>query len=584
MADKIRVTKRRRGSGRNTAVKVGILLGMLGIVVIIALLLAKKYMPSSKMVDLNEHYQVDEDRIMLILQNNPYEEQGLYIDGRVYIDVATVTKYFNPRIYWDSNENLLIYTTATEIIKAEVGSQDYYINKSKSSVDYQIVKTDGDKTYVALDYIMQYTNLEYEIFENPNRIVFTYKWNEEYEYALADKKNVAVRKSTGIKYPILKKLEKGDKVLFVDLLEGEPDHEQFVKVMTTDGIMGYVERKHLTDRTSEVLATDYKEEVYPNISKDYEINLVWHQVAGQGGNDGLLNLLSKTKGVTTVAPTWFTIADEKGGLISYASETYVTRAHNAGVEVWAVCGDVDAEGISMYELLSYTSRREKLINNIIANAIKYNLDGINIDFEKITKDAGPHFVQFIRELSVKCRSNGIVLSIDNYAPGFTSYYNRKEQGIVADYVITMAYDEHTSGSEVSGSVASYNFVKDAIDNTLKEVPAEKTIIGVPFYTRRWKETVGEDGSLKITSDAYGMQQAINVLTDHGVEPVWDDVTKQYYGEYESGGSVYKIWLEEDASIEAKMELINEANVAGVAGWKLGLEKASVWNIIVKYVN
>lgn len=584
MADKIRVTKRRQRPGKNPAVKIGILLGILGIVAIIAILLAKKYIPSTKMVDLNEYYSVDEDKIMLILQNNPYEEQGLYVDGRVYIDVATVTKYFNPRIYWDSNENLLIYTTATEIIKAEVGSQDYYINKSKSSVDYQIVKTDGDKAYVALDYIMQYSNLEYEVFENPNRIVFTYKWNEEYEYALADKKKVAVRKSTGIKYPILKKLEKGEKVLFVDLLEGEPDHEQFVKVMTTDGIMGYVERKHLTERTSEVLTNDYKEEVYPNISKDYEINLVWHQVAGQGGNDSLLNLLSKTKGVTTVAPTWFTVADEKGGLISCASETYVTRAHNAGVEVWAVCGDVDAEGISMYELLSYTSRREKLINNIIANAIKYNLDGINIDFEKITKDAGPHFVQFIRELSVKCRSNGIILSVDNYAPGFTGYYNRKEQGIVADYVITMAYDEHTSGSEVSGSVASYNFVKDAIENTLKEVPAEKTIIGIPFYTRRWKETINEDGSLKITSDAYGMQQAINVLTDHGVEPVWDDVTKQYYGEYESGGSVYKIWLEEDASIEAKMELINEANVAGVAGWKLGLEKASVWNIIVKYVN
>ncbi len=584
MADKIRVTKRQRASGRNRAMKAGIVLGMLGIMAIVAVLLAKKYMPSSKMVDLNEYYQIEQDKIMLILQNNPYEEQGLYIDGRVYIDVATVTEYFNPRIYWDSNENLLIYTTATEIIKTEVGSQDYYINKSKSSVDYQIVKTDGDKTYVALDYIMMYSNLEYEVFENPNRIVFHYKWNEEYEYALADKKTVAVRKSTGIKYPILTKLEKGEKVLFVDLLEGEPDHEQFVKVMTTDGIMGYVERKHLTDRTSEVLTNDYEEEVYPNISKDYEINLVWHQVAGQGGNDGLLNLLSKTKGVTTVAPTWFTVADEKGGLISYASETYVTRAHNAGVEVWAVCGDVDTEGISMYELLSYTSRREKLINNIIANAIKYNLDGINIDFEKITKDAGPHFVQFIRELSVKCRSNGIVLSVDNYAPGFTGYYNRKEQGIVADYVICMAYDEHTSGSEVSGSVASYNFVKDAIENTLKEVPAEKTIIGVPFYTRRWKETVGEDGSIKVTSDAYGMQQAINVLTDHSVEPVWDDITKQYYGEYESGGSVYKIWLEEDASIEAKMELINEADVAGVAGWKLGLEKSSVWNVIVKYVN
>ena len=584
MEDRIRVTKRRRTSGRNQAVKAGILIGLLGIMAIAGILLAKKYMPTNRMADLNEHYQVDEDKIMLILQNNPYEEQGLYIDGRVYIDVATVTKYFNPRIYWDSNENLLIYTTATEVIKAEVGSQDYYINKSKSSVDYQIVKTNGDKTYVALDYIMLYSNLEYEVFENPNRVVFTYKWNEEYEYAFADKKNVAVRKSTGIKYPILKKLEKGEKVLFVDLLEGEPDHEQFVKVMTSDGIMGYVDRKHLTERASEVLKNDYKEEVYPNIKKDYEINLVWHQIVGHGGNEDLLNLLSKTKGVTTVAPTWFTVADEKGGLISDASETYVTRAHNAGVEVWAVCGDVDAEGVDMYELLSYTSRRQKLINNIIANAIKYNLDGINIDFERITKDAGPHFVQFIRELSVKCRSNGIILSIDNYAPGYTGYYNRKEQGIVADYVICMAYDEHTGASEVSGSVASYDFVKNAIEDTLEEVPAEKTIIGVPFYTRRWKETIAEDGTLQITSDAYGMQQAINVLTDYGVEPVWDDVTKQYYGEYERGGSVYKIWLEEDKSIEAKMELINEANVAGIAGWKLGLEKSSVWNIIVKYVN
>ena len=257
MEDRIRVTKRRRASGRNWAMKAGIVIGILGIMSIIGILLAKKYMPSNKMEDLNEHYQVDEDKIMLILQNNPYEEQGLYLNGRVYIDIDTVTKYFNPRIYWDSNENLLIYTTATEVIKAEVGSQDYYINKSKASVNYQIVKTNGDKAYVALDYVMLYSNLEYEVFENPNRVVFTYKWNEEYEYALANKKTVAVRKSTGIKYPILTKLAKGDKVLFVDLLEGEPDHEQFVKVMTTDGIMGYVDRKHLTDRKSEVLENDY---------------------------------------------------------------------------------------------------------------------------------------------------------------------------------------------------------------------------------------------------------------------------------------------------------------------------------------
>lgn len=584
MADKIRVTKRHRVSERDQRIKAAVIVGIIVILAIVAVLLAKKYMPSSKMVDLNEYYQVDQDKIMLVLQNNPYEEQGLYLDGVIYIDVNTVENYFNSRFYWDSNENLLIYTTPTEIIKAEVGSKDYYINKSRASVNYQIVKTDGDKAYVALDYVMLYSNLEYEVFENPHRIVFTYKWNEEYDYSLAAKKNVPVRKSTGIKYPILTKLEKGEKILYADMLDGEPEDEKFVKVMTTDGILGYVERKHLTERTTELLETDYQEEVYPNISKDYEINLVWHQVTNQAANDTLLNLLSKTKGVTTVSPTWFTVADEKGSITSLASETYVTRAHNAGVEVWALCGDVDAEDVDMYNLLSYTSRREKLINELIANAIKYNLDGINIDFERISKDAGPHFVQFIRELSVKCRSNGIVLSVDNYAPGFTSYYNRKEQGIVADYVITMAYDEHTNASGKSGSVASYNYVEAAVENTLKEVPAEKTIIAVPFYTRLWKEITNEDGTVDITSQAYGMSAAANVFTDHGVEPVWDEETKQYYGEYEYKGALYKMWLEEDNSIEAKMELINAANVAGVAAWKMGLEKSSVWNVIVKYVN
>ena len=582
--ERTRITVRRRSAERERKIKAVIIVTITVIAVIIAALFIKKFAPSGEMVDLNEYYNVEQDHIMIVLQNNPYEEQGLYIDGRVYIDIDTVEKYLNSRFYWDANENILIYTTPTEIIKAEVGSKDYYVNKSKASVDYQIVKTEGEKAYVALDYIEQYSNVQYEIFENPNRIVFNYKWNEEYEYAVATKKNAAVRKSTGIKYPILTKLEKGEKVLFADLLEGEPDDEKFVKVMTIDGIMGYVERKHLSERTTEVLTSDYKEPVYPNISKDYEINLVWHQVTNQEANDGLLNLLSKTKGVTTVSPTWFTVADEKGGLTSLASETYVTRAHNAGVEVWALCGDVDAENVSMYNLLSYTSRREKLINNIIANAIKYNLDGINIDFEHISKESGPHFVQFIRELSVKCRSNGIILSIDNYAPGFTGYYNRKEQGIVADYVITMAYDEHTNASETSGSVASYNYVKEAVENTLKEVPAEKTIIAVPFYTRLWKETTEEDGTVTITSQAYGMQQALNVLTDHGAEPVWDETTKQYYGEYESNGVLYKVWLEEDSSMEAKMEVINEANVAGIAAWKLGLEKASVWNVIIKYVN
>ena len=568
--------KRRRKKSRMPIVVAIVLL-------VSTVLLVGKFMPNGTMMELAEYYPVEEDKIMLVMQNNLYEEQGLYIDGVAYIDITTVQKYFNTRFYWDTNENVLIYTTPTEIIKANVGSKSYLVNKTKKTVDYQVVKTNGDRAYIAVDYVKQYSNLEYEIFENPNRIVFTYKWNENYDYSVVSKKNAPIRVEPNIKSAILDKLSKEEKVFYVDLLEGETQTEDFSKIITNDGIVGYVKNKHIGKKETKLLENNYKEPIYSNISKDYKINMVWHQVTNQIANDGLLNLLDKTKGVTTISPTWFTVADNKGAITSLANETYVTRAHNAGIEVWALCGDVDAQNVNMYELLSHTSRREKLINNLIANAISYDLDGLNIDFERIGQDTGPHFVQFIRELSVKCRSNGIVLSIDNYAPGYTAYYNRKEQGIVADYVITMAYDEHTNASGVSGSVASYNYVKTAIENTLKEVPAEKTIIAVPFYTRLWKETT-EGESITITSQAYGMQQGMNVMTDHKVELQWDEETKQYYGQYESAGALYKMWLEEDESMEAKMQLIHEANVAGVSAWKLGLEKQSIWNVIVKYVN
>lgn len=565
-------------------VYVGITLFLIVVLIAGSAILIKKFMPSKEVLPLTEYYDIEGDELLVIMQDRVNEEKGLLIDGEAYIDYNTVSQYLNKRFYWDANENLLIYTTATEIIRAEVGSKAYYINKSKTDTKYQIVKTDGDKVYVAADYVKQFSNLEYELYEEPNRIVLTYKWNQNYTHATA-KKTAKLRTEPDIKAPSVAELKKGDTVLYAELSEGEAETiaEGYEKVMTADGVEGYVKANSLNEPVTELLQNDYQEKEYPSISKDYKINMVWHQVTNMTANDGLLNLLGNTKGVTTISPTWFSVADNKGAITSLASETYVTRAHNAGVEVWALCDDFDTENVNMYELLSYTSRREKLANELISSAIKYNLDGINIDFEKITKDTGVHYIQFIRELSVKCRSNGIVLSVDNYAPGYTAHYDREEQGKVVDYVITMAYDEHTSASEESGSVASIGFVQKAIEDMLTMVPAEKNIIGIPFYTRIWKE-VETDGKTERTSSAYGMGQALNWVSDHGVEPVWSKENGQYYAQVEEDGAVYKVWLEEDESIEAKMKLIDEAQVAGVAGWKLGLEKQSVWNVIVKYVN
>lgn len=549
------------------------------ITIAISVILIKKLTPSKKVMDLTEYYQVKGDEIVVVLQDKIHETKGILIKDEVYIDYNTVVEQLNPRFYWDANENILIFTTPTEVIKSDAGSKDYYINKSKNSVDYPITKVDGDNVYIAIDFIKAYSDLDYVVYENPNRIVIDYQWGE-YLYASV-KKKTQLRVKPNIKSDILVKLKEGQKVEFVD--SGESAVEGFSKIMTEDGVIGYVKTKYVKNSYYETKESDFKPPVYTSIHKDYKINLVWHQVTNQTANNNLLYMLEAVKGVNTISPTWFSIISEDGDLSSLASERYVERSHDLGLEVWALVDDFNND-VSMFNLLSVTSKREKLVNNLIAYAIQYNLDGLNIDFEKISLDTGIHYIEFIRELSVKCRNNGIILSIDNYVPTeYSAYYNRKEQGNVVDYVITMAYDENHGGSKTSGSVASYNFVKSGIENTLKQVPKEKIIIGIPFYTRLWKETPEGEG-VKVSSEAYGMNEAADLLERNEAKIVWDDELKQNYGEFKEDGATFKMWLEDEKSLEYKLKVISENDVAGVAEWKLGLEDESIWNTIIKYIN
>ena len=226
------------------------------------------------------------------------------------------------------------------------------------------------------------------------------------------------------------------------------------------------------------------------------------------------------------------------------------------------------------------------------------LTGPDADFEKISKDCGVHYIQFIRELSVKCRQNGIVLSVDNYVPkGYNQQYNRKEQGVMADYVIIMGYDEHNGSSLEAGSVSSYEFVKEGIEETIKEVPAEKVINGIPFFTRLWSETPktqeelnqeagteAADYPMKVTSEALGMSTARDKISQAGAETTLDETTGNNYATWEADGVTYEIWLEDATSIEPKLQLMKENKLAGTAAWALGQESSDIWDLILKYVN
>lgn len=537
--------------------------------------LLEKYSYSKERADLAEYFGVTgSDDVPVILQDERIEEHAKLWDGVCYFDLAMVHKYFNDRFYEDKKEGLLLYALPDKVVRTEIGTNTLTNGSEAGTRDYVIARYEGDMLYIAADYVKEYANFSYELFTDPNHMQVYTEWNERQVAVIA--KDTQVRYQGGIKSDILKDVSKGDEVVVLEAMEN------WSKVKTKDAFIGYVENKKLEGQRAQtpIPVTDYVEPVYESNTRDHKINMAWHGVGSKDGNETLDAMLSQTKSVNVISPTWFTLVGNEGDFSSFATQSYVDKAHDRGIEVWALVGNVESVDVDMYEVLAGTTNRTHLIEGLINTALEYNLDGLNIDFENISLDAGEPFVEFIRELSIPCREHGIVLSVDNYVPmGHTDHYNRAEQGLVADYVVIMGYDEHYSGSDEAGSVASINFVERGISNTVEQVPAEKVINGIPFYTRIW-ETAGTN----ISSQAVGMEMAQAYIRDHGITTRWDEETCQNYGEIQSGDSFCQVWLEDAESIRVKLNIMQKYEIAGVAEWKLGFEEPSVWDVIEEYMN
>ncbi|MEY8325689.1 glycosyl hydrolase family 18 protein [Lachnospiraceae bacterium 54-11] len=538
--------------------------------------LFERYSYSKERADLSAYFQMNgESDVAIILQDELIEERARLFDNAYYLDLTTVHKYFNDRFYEDKEEGLLLYTLPDDIVRTVIGSSEVSGKSGTEELPYVPARYEGDVLYLAIDFVKNYANFSYEGFGEPNRLQIYTQWNER---AVAEiNKDTAVRVLGGVKSEILKDMTAGDKVIILE------EMESWSKVKTGDSIIGYVENKRLENAAAEspIPVTDYVEPEYTSITRDHKINLGWHVIGGPAGNDTLSEAVANTKGLNVISPTWFKLNDSEGGFVSFASQDYVDKAHGMGLEVWALVENIEyADSIDMYALLSSTTKRARLIDSLVSTALDYNIDGINVDFEQISTDCGEHYIEFIRELSIPCRANGIVLSVDNYVPtGYTDHYDRGEQGVVADYVIIMGYDEHYSGSDQAGSVASINFVEEGIERTVEQVPAHKVINAVPFYTRIW-ETKGAE----LGSQAVGMAAAEEYVSAHNIALEWDEETCQNYGEYTEGGSLFQVWLEDERSIEVKLNIMEKYQIGGVAGWRLGFEKPEIWDVIGVYLN
>ena len=562
------------------------------IVIIVAITgisaLIKKYTPSKERQELSEYYNLtSEDQVAIILNNEVIETTAKMIGDHVYIDYQFVHDSLNPRFYWDANENILLYATARDLISAEADSNSYLV--TKSSIDYgrPIVKATSDSAYIDLDFVKEYSDFTYEYFSDPNRIIVYNTWGN-YEVATV-RRNTHIRVKGGIKSPILADVKEKDQLCVLEV------GDNWTKVMTNDGVVGYVQGKRLSGTTEDTRSSDYEPEVFAHITKDFEICMAWHQMTTRAVNSDVASVLASTKGINVISPTWFYLNDNNGGIADLGSTDYVNYCHSQGVEVWALVSNLENSDVDTTYVLTHTSTRQNLVNQIVSVAIQYNLDGINLDFEALNREeVGDAYIQFVRELSIKCENNGIVLSIDNYVPtSYTSFYNRSEQANFADYVVIMGYDEHYAGSD-EGSVSALGWVRQGVIDTLAEVPANQVILGMPFYTRVWALTPDEEAGdnddidanilYSVSSQVYGMRSANNLLANYGVEKQWLEDSGQNYAEFESEGITYKVWLEDSASAEARFKLMDEYELAGASFWKLGFETSDVWDTIIKYIN
>lgn len=532
--------------------------------------LINRYKPGTEYMAGNEYFNLtDENSVALIQNGELQEEQAVLIGGEPYAAYTYVESQLNSCFYWDEETKGILLTTSGGVQTLLPG--DAAVAKTPGGQPAVQQESDGT-VYISLDVVKEYTDLDYAYYSDPNRVVIRNDW-DGVEQATVQSDTAQVRQKGGIKSLILADVQKGDTLLYLENLDN------WCKVMTADGYTGYIQTEDISEPEA-IEARTAKKDSYERITRDHKINLVWHQSTSTESNDAMAEMTAEMTGVNVISPTWFSVTDETGTISSLASADYVKLAHDAGREVWGLIDNFN-EAFDETTDLAYASVRSRIIEQLLAEAASCGMDGINVDFENLKEAGIPHYLQFLRELTSAAHEQNLVVSVDTPVPqAYTMYYQRGEQARFVDYMIVMAYDEHFAGSEEAGSVSSLPFVQQAVEEMTRVMPADQVICGIPFYTRVWTEKFGQSA---ITSEVLGMDGAKNYAKENQMTETWDASLGQNVATVETSDARYTIWMEDEQSMEEKLKVIQSADLAGVAEWKLGFERADVWSLISEYI-
>ncbi len=534
----------------------------------------KLWFPSFISMSFYDYFQTSADNANIVIGDEIItDKNNAVIDNAdIYFSVDFVKEKIDPYVFWDSNEKKLTITTDNHVIRMETDELTYYVNDEPMKLSIPVYEIDGI-AYMPRTIIEELYNFVVN-YDNESKIICIDNTKSELVTGKISSRTAVLRFLADKKSPIEKRMKKEEDVYIF----GEEENN-YIKVRTKEGYVGYVLKSKVETTGTKKFEQKEKEEKRQLWDKsDGKINMFFDQVTRVEANRTAM-ARGEAKGVNVVSPTWFSFDKTSGNIVNIADKSYVNWAHRNGWQVWALITDNFDENVC-HSVISSTETREKVIKQILAFVSLYELDGINIDFEAVPKSDGEYYIQFLRELAPYLNRQGAILSVDMFVPKpWTNHYNRNEVGKIADYIVVMGYDEHYSGSKESGSVASIDWSRQAIDLTVKEgVASEKIILGMPFYTRLWTEEETDSG-VNVSSKALGMEDAYNFIIEKGEEFEWLEDIGQYYAEVKENNLTYKIWLEDEKSIQGRVELALQKNTAGVAAWKRGFEKDEIWNII-----
>lgn len=510
------------------------------------------------------------NKLNLIINNNNVTaklKNDIFINenGVIYLSREDAKNYFDGQIYYDKENSQIITTSDTKVAVISLQEKKMTINGSEKQLIDTAIRKDGT-IYIPISEMGGVYNMEINKIKDVNVVTID---SLDRELIKADvNKNVSVKYKAKALSKTVEKLKTGDKVVWIS------ENNGWVKIRTSKGRIGYIKSDKLTNKTYVRQKMEQEKQIQG------KINLVWDYYSEYVSAPNRIG--TSIDGVNVVSPSFFSLQEgDTVKIIDNAArggKEYIEWAKSNGYKVWAMFSNNSMKETTSKILNDY-SLREEMVEKIVELAVKYNLDGINVDFEYMNMSDKDVYTRFIIELAPRLREYGIVTSVDVTAPdgseNWSLCFDRNELAKVADYIVFMAYDQYGISSAKPGTTAGCNWVEANINKFLgqEDINAEKIILGMPLYTRLWKT----DASGKSTSAVVNMNK-INERIPSDVEKKWDDELKQYYVEYNDNSYTYQMWIEDTKSIQAKLDLIKKYNLAGGAYWEKDREIEEIWAI------